>query len=364
MKSGQGKRSLHSRWNVISTFAEVIWPRRQTLTNGCDVKYVFMRCPCSRPNMRFNACLPARSQSSLHEHLDRKRATVQPTGRRGTSEIGLGCGRGRFLCAAVVTWFWEIESVPVLPSRSRASRANICSATKSTSTIAGAAGEASATPVRPIGNPSQSEAGGSLRFGFVTRASQGTTPSTWNRRPPVTWGKRGSLVRCLHGTHWADTAEIRFSAVRSPRFSVSGYCTKWRIQGSFQSSYLRSLTSKLQETQYLASIHSETFVKCICRTPVDNVIKCSKLTVKQFPIKEKSVTDLWMQGDAFSVGLFCQRAVGSAWRGHIGTSETYSRHEPADRPADRPQSHGSRAVGSGCPIHRNRLPQGPDHRRG
>ena len=30
-----------------------------------------------------------------------------------------------------------------------------------------------------------------------------------------------------------DTERIRFSAVRSPRFWVSGYCTKWRIQVRF-----------------------------------------------------------------------------------------------------------------------------------
>ena len=34
-------------------------------------------------------------------------------------------------------------------------------------------------------------------------------------------------------TQLFDTAEIRFFAVRSPRFWVSGYCTKWRIQGQF-----------------------------------------------------------------------------------------------------------------------------------
>ena len=34
------------------------------------------------------------------------------------------------------------------------------------------------------------------------------------------------------------------SAVRSPRFSVSGYGTKWRIQGCFDSSYSRSFNVK------------------------------------------------------------------------------------------------------------------------
>ena len=40
-------------------------------------------------------------------------------------------------------------------------------------------------------------------------------------------------ARRLDRTPYSDTAEIRFPAVRSPRFWVSGYCTKWRIQGQF-----------------------------------------------------------------------------------------------------------------------------------
>ena len=35
-------------------------------------------------------------------------------------------------------------------------------------------------------------------------------------------------------------AEIRFLAMRSPRFWVSGYCTKWRIQGSFDLRFLKA----------------------------------------------------------------------------------------------------------------------------
>ena len=55
-------------------------------------------------------------------------------------------------------------------------------------------------------------------------------------------------------------------AVRSPRFRVSGYCTKWRIQASMIARIHACQTSKLcQETQYLASILSNAFVKCICR---------------------------------------------------------------------------------------------------
>ena len=51
--------------------------------------------------------------------------------------------------------------------------------------------------------------------------------------------------RCTQQLRWVqrvhvNTAEIRFSAVRSPRFWVSSYSTKWRIQGSFHSSSSRS----------------------------------------------------------------------------------------------------------------------------
>ena len=54
--------------------------------------------------------------------------------------------------------------------------------------------------------------------------------------------------------------------MRSPQFWVSGYCTKWRIQGSFQSSYSRSLNVKTKpRSSILASIASDMFVKCICR---------------------------------------------------------------------------------------------------
>ena len=41
-----------------------------------------------------------------------------------------------------------------------------------------------------------------------------------------------------------DTAEIHFVAVRSPQVWVSRYCTKWRMQGSFVSSFSRSLNIK------------------------------------------------------------------------------------------------------------------------
>ena len=58
-------------------------------------------------------------------------------------------------------------------------------------------------------------------------------------------GARQAWASCL------TPRGIRFFAVRSPRFWVSGYCTKWRIQGSFDSSYPACWTSKpSQEAQY------------------------------------------------------------------------------------------------------------------
>ena len=69
--------------------------------------------------------------------------------------------------------------------------------------------------------------------------------------------------------HIPDIAEIPFSAVRSARFWVSGYWTKWRIQGSFDTVarvHARLTLKRSQETHYLASTLSDTFVKCICRS--------------------------------------------------------------------------------------------------
>ena len=64
--------------------------------------------------------------------------------------------------------------------------------------------------------------------------------------PTTEWGllwlfwSRGSSRRPTE----TDTAEVRFSAVRSPQFWVSGHRTKWRIQGSFHRSSSRSLNVK------------------------------------------------------------------------------------------------------------------------
>ena len=72
--------------------------------------------------------------------------------------------------------------------------------------------------------------------------------STWRcatRSPGV-----GSLLRTrASDCGFYGTAEIRFSAIRSPRFWVSGYCTKWRIQGSFHSSSSRSLSFSLPSSK-------------------------------------------------------------------------------------------------------------------
>ena len=58
----------------------------------------------------------------------------------------------------------------------------------------------------------------------------------------------------------ADTAEIRFSVVRWTRFWVSGYCTKWRIQGSFHSSYSRSLNVKTWPRNSILSLDTFSYV--------------------------------------------------------------------------------------------------------
>ena len=72
--------------------------------------------------------------------------------------------------------------------------------------------------------------------------------------------------KCVAWEEAWDTAEIRFFAVRSPRRRVSGYCTKWQIQGKFIARIRVRQTSTVgEETQYLASILSGAFVKCICR---------------------------------------------------------------------------------------------------
>ena len=74
-----------------------------------------------------------------------------------------------------------------------------------------------------------------------------------------------------------DIAEIRFFAVRSLWFRVSGYCSKWWIQG---------FTACSQETQYLASILSNTFVKCVCGN-----ISCTLVRKMELALEEKFYLD-------------------------------------------------------------------------
>ena len=70
-------------------------------------------------------------------------------------------------------------------------------------------------------------------------------------------------------------ANTLFSAVRSPRFWVSGYCTKWRIQGSFDSSSSRSLNVKtwprnsilsIDTYRYVSSMHLPQHKLCTTKT--------------------------------------------------------------------------------------------------
>ena len=77
--------------------------------------------------------------------------------------------------------------------------------------------------------------------------------STWRcatRSPGV-----GSLLRTpASDCGFYGNAEIRFSAIRSPRIWVSGYCTKWQIQGSSHSWSSRSVNVKAQPRNSILSL--------------------------------------------------------------------------------------------------------------
>ena len=60
-----------------------------------------------------------------------------------------------------------------------------------------------------------------------------TYSSSYCVMPYFWWGCRGKFILITVCGSAYDTAERRFSAVRSLWFRVSGYCTKWRIQGQF-----------------------------------------------------------------------------------------------------------------------------------
>ena len=70
-----------------------------------------------------------------------------------------------------------------------------------------------------------------------------------HRELDAVWG----LAFALSTIHFmVDTAEIRFSAVRSPRIWVSGYCTKWRIQGKPRNSILSPDTFRYVRWMHLS----------------------------------------------------------------------------------------------------------------
>ena len=96
------------------------------------------------------------------------------------------------------------------------------------------------------------------------------TITTWQKSWPLRrlqrWTTEVTTNTYLRGApKFAYTAEIRFLAVRSHWFR-SRHCTNWRFKPVVLIARIHvRWTSKLsQETQYLASILSNTFVKCIC----------------------------------------------------------------------------------------------------
>ena len=100
---------------------------------------------------------------------------------------------------------------------------------------------------------------GSAKTSPVLSVTKLSDPANWLTTVSTMWA---------HGE--VTPRKIRFSAVRSPRFSVSGYSTQHdEVECSFFffiAGIHACSTSKLrQETQYLASILADKFVKCIWR---------------------------------------------------------------------------------------------------
>ena len=75
--------------------------------------------------------------------------------------------------------------------------------------------------------------GGRTHTGAVPRPQAGATGQTADHDALVSEGFEWSLRSMQRWVGPPDIAEMRFAAVRSPRCWVSGYGTKWRIQGQF-----------------------------------------------------------------------------------------------------------------------------------
>ena len=96
--------------------------------------------------------------------------------------------------------------------------------------------------------------------------------------------------------HRLDTVEIRFFCVRSPRFWVSGYCTKWRIQSSFDSSYSRLLNVKSQHlpTKPIRSLDTFRYVRSMHLLQHKLCTRKTELALEvKFYIKYHWVTRSW-----------------------------------------------------------------------
>ena len=96
------------------------------------------------------------------------------------------------------------------------------------------------TPLRPVFSVIQEQ---SALDSIGLRSSQG--PRENGASPARLWRARRSDGQSKGTSLPRDSAGIRFYAVRSLRFWVSGCCTKWGIQWQFHSSYSRLLEVKI-----------------------------------------------------------------------------------------------------------------------
>ena len=76
---------------------------------------------------------------------------------------------------------------------------------------------------------------------FIAKTPPEKNENAWES---LVWSHATSPLSC--DTEWKYA--VFFFAVRSPRFRVSVYCTKWWIQGSFHSSYSRRNLAKRLST--------------------------------------------------------------------------------------------------------------------